>query len=79
MKKSQPTTEGSAFLLSHFSPGDKIENCAAQFLAVCWIDRVGASLSLTLGYIPAYLVPKNSCEYFGNLACVFLYETGEGL
>ena len=25
------------FLLSHFSPGDKIENCSAQFLAVCWI------------------------------------------
>ncbi len=28
------------FLLSHFSPGDKIENCSAQFLAVCWIVRV---------------------------------------
>ena len=28
------------FLLSHFSPGDKIEDCAAQFLAVCWIVRV---------------------------------------
>jgi hypothetical protein len=25
------------FLLSHFSPGDKSENCSAQFLAVCWI------------------------------------------
>ena len=25
------------FLLSHFSPGDKVENCSAQFLAVCWI------------------------------------------
>jgi hypothetical protein len=24
-------------LLSHFSSGDKIENCPAQFLAVCWI------------------------------------------
>ena len=24
-------------LLSHFPPGDKIENCPAQFLAVCWI------------------------------------------
>jgi hypothetical protein len=23
------------FLLWHFSPGDKIENCSAQFLAVC--------------------------------------------
>ena len=26
------------FLLSHFSPGDKIENCSAQFLAVCWMS-----------------------------------------
>ena len=28
------------FLLWNFSPGDKIENCPAQFLAVCWIVRV---------------------------------------
>ena len=28
------------FLLWHFSPGDKIDNCPAQFLAVCWIVRV---------------------------------------
>jgi hypothetical protein len=28
------------FLLSHFSLGDKIENCSAQFLAVCWFVRV---------------------------------------
>jgi hypothetical protein len=28
------------FLLSHFPTGDKIENCSAQFLAVCWIVRV---------------------------------------
>ena len=28
------------FLLWHFSPGDKIENCPAQFLAVCWIVHV---------------------------------------
>jgi hypothetical protein len=28
------------FLISHFSPGDKIENCSAQFLAVCWIVHV---------------------------------------
>ena len=27
-------------LLGHFSPGHKIENCSAQFLAVCWIVRV---------------------------------------
>src|SRR5882672_5840339 len=26
--------------LWHFSLGDKIENCSAQFLAVCWIVRV---------------------------------------
>ena len=28
------------FLLSHFSPRHKIENCSAQFLAVCWIAHV---------------------------------------
>ena len=28
------------FLPSHFSLGDKIENCSAQFLAVCWIVHV---------------------------------------
>src|SRR6187551_1729164 len=28
------------FLLSHSSPGDKIENCPAQFLPVCWIVHV---------------------------------------
>jgi len=28
------------FLHWHFSPGDKIENCPAQFLAVRWIVRV---------------------------------------
>src|SRR3954447_6407391 len=28
------------FLFWHFSPGDKIENCPAQFLAVCWIVHV---------------------------------------
>jgi hypothetical protein len=28
------------FLLWHFSPGDKTENCSAQFLAVCWTVRV---------------------------------------
>jgi hypothetical protein len=27
-------------LLWHFSPGHKIENCPAQFLAVCWIVHV---------------------------------------
>jgi len=31
------------FLLWHFSPGDKIENCPAQFLAVCWIVHVELS------------------------------------
>jgi hypothetical protein len=29
-----------SFLLWHFSPGDKIENRPAQFLAVCWIAHV---------------------------------------
>jgi hypothetical protein len=28
------------FLPSHFSLGDKIENCSAQFLALCWIVHV---------------------------------------
>jgi len=28
------------FLRWHFCPCDKIENCSAQFLAVCWIVHV---------------------------------------
>src|SRR4029434_2644832 len=32
------------FLLWHFSPGHKIENCSAQFLAVCWIVHVDFKL-----------------------------------
>ena len=28
------------FLLWHFTPGDKIENCSAQFLSVRWTVRV---------------------------------------
>src|SRR5205809_5933445 len=28
------------FLLSNFFPGHKIQNCSAQFLAVCWIVHV---------------------------------------
>ena len=32
------------FLLWHFSSGDKIENCPAQFLAVCWIVHVEVKL-----------------------------------
>ena len=39
-KKHESTTEGSVFLLWHFPPGDKIENCPAQFLAVSWIVHV---------------------------------------
>ena len=43
------------FLLWYFSPGDKIENCPAKFLAVCWIvrvefkDRLDKSFSTTQG------------------------------
>jgi hypothetical protein len=36
------------FLLWPFSPGDKIENCPAQFLAVFQIVRAAAILSETL-------------------------------
>ena len=47
-------------MLWHFSPGDKIENCSAQLLAVCWIvhvefkvhrlrDSFGVSNALLLG------------------------------
>jgi hypothetical protein len=32
------------FLLSHFSPGDKIENRSGAFLAVCWIVHVAFKL-----------------------------------
>jgi len=33
-KHTMSTTKASAFLLWHFSRGDKIENCSAQFLAI---------------------------------------------
>jgi hypothetical protein len=39
------------FLLSHFSPGDKIENCSAQFLAVCCL--VVALSARRLPFAPA--------------------------
>ena len=32
------------FLLWDFSPGDKIENWLAQFLAVCWIVHIELKL-----------------------------------
>ncbi len=64
------------FLLSHFSPCDKIENCSAQFLAVCWIVhlefkvqrlRNGFSLSnaLLLGQsLPAFI--GHNLDKIGN-------------
>src|SRR5260370_5344129 len=39
-QKESERISTTSFLLSHFSPGDKIENCPAQFLAVCWIVHV---------------------------------------
>jgi hypothetical protein len=40
IQKENERISTTPFLLWHFSPGDKIENCAAQFLAVCWIVHV---------------------------------------
>src|SRR6266550_3282473 len=39
-QKENERISTTPFLLWHFSPGDKIENCSAQFLAVCWIAHV---------------------------------------
>jgi hypothetical protein len=39
-QKGNERISTTPFLLSRFSPGDKIENCSAQFLAVCWIVHV---------------------------------------
>jgi hypothetical protein len=39
-QKESERSSTRPFLLWHFSRGDKIENCPAQFLAVCWIVRV---------------------------------------
>ena len=39
-RKKNERVSTMPFLLWHFSPGNKIENCSAQFLAVCWIVRV---------------------------------------
>ena len=35
VQKENERISATPFLLWHFSPGDKIENCSAQFLAVC--------------------------------------------
>ena len=42
-KKRTERISATPFLLWHFSPGNKIENCSAQFLAVCWIVHVELS------------------------------------
>jgi hypothetical protein len=39
-QKENERISTTPFLLSHFSPSDKIENCSAQFLAVCWIVHI---------------------------------------
>src|SRR4030095_503030 len=39
-QKENERISTTPFLLWHFSPGDKIENCSAQFLAVSWIVHV---------------------------------------
>jgi hypothetical protein len=58
-----------AFLLSHFSPGDKIETCPAQFRAVCWIVRVDFKvLRLRDGFsVSIALVLKGSVFHVGKL------------
>jgi hypothetical protein len=43
IQKEKERISTTSFSLWHFSPGDKIENCPAQFLAVCWIVRVELS------------------------------------
>ena len=39
-QKENERISTAPFLLWHFSLGDKIENCSAQFLAVCWMVHV---------------------------------------
>ena len=57
------------FLLSHFSPSDKIKNCPAQFLAVSWIVHVEFKLHrLRHGFsVSNALVSKGSVFYVVNL------------
>jgi hypothetical protein len=40
IQKENERISAPPFMLWHFSPGDKIKNCSAQFLAVCWIVRL---------------------------------------
>jgi len=40
IQKEKERISITPFLLWHFSTGDKIENCSAQFLAVCWTVRI---------------------------------------
>ena len=74
------------FLLSHFSLGDKIENCSAQFLAVCWIVRVefkvhrlrdGFSVSNTLllgQSLPAFVGHNGTLSLGDSRPCILRDE-----
>ena len=53
-RKENQRISTRSFLLWHFSSGDKIENCPAQFLSVCWIVHVEF---------------KNSCQQFQFCFC----------
>jgi hypothetical protein len=44
------------FLLWHFSPGYKIENCSAQFLSVCWIVRALEGIRIQRSIFPLFIV-----------------------
>jgi NADH/NAD ratio-sensing transcriptional regulator Rex len=65
-EKWQSTAEGSSFLLSHFSPGDKIENCAD--------DLVDAGVRIIFNYSEALLdVPQDVAVHTSNPAVELLY------
>jgi hypothetical protein len=60
VRKRTEKISTTPFLLWHFSPGHKIENCLAQFLAVCWIVHVEFKLHrLRDGFSISNALPLN--------------------
>ena len=52
IQKENERILATPFLLWHFSPGNKVENCSAQFLAVCRIVRVEFKVHVERNFSP---------------------------
>ena len=67
-QKENERISTTPFLLWHFSPGDKIENCPAQFLAVYWIVHVEFKVQrLRDGFSNPFSALKNAKRLFETI------------